>query len=370
MPERTMINSPEVDPHNDGGCYLAATRYKLGDYTPYLFHTTDYGATWRRIDCGIPRDHFTRVIRVDTADARLLYAGTESGMYVSFDGGGSWDAFRQNMPVVPVTDIALKGDDVVVATQGRSLYVMEDAAPVLRKLTDGLLMGSGIYGTGQKAYLLPTSGAYVTDKGVRVRFVLPDSLSAKRDTVRVAFRTRGAPTPETDFMDGVTSERSKPLRVYSTHPDEDAGETELEVRPGSNELVWNMRGADAKEFDGMILWWADMRGPRVPAGEYEVELSIDPSERALVAGRGFLRNTFSLRADRIAPGGDADLEERYRFYESVIAKVSEAHAAIAEVRTLREQVKTYTTRLDTSDAAMAPLRTLGQEMDSTITKVE
>ncbi len=363
LPEWTMINSLDVDPHNDGGCYIAGTRYKLGDYTPYLYHTTDYGATWRRIDAGIPRDHFTRVVRVDPNNAELLYAGTESGVYVSFDGAKRWQPLQLNLPVVPITDITLKDKDLIVATQGRSIWVLDDTR-VLDQLTSGqqkqrsfmrggqasrtklyvpseMELGSG----GQSKSAFDNAEGTNTPGGVTVRYVIADSIG-KTDTVRMVFQTAAGDT----------------LRVYSSFPDKEKKEMELSPKQGGNALTWNARGADAEKFDGMILWWADMRGPRVPPGEYLVSLEAHgTTEKA----------RFRLVPDARLPASDsAALVERYAFHAAVIDKVSEAHTAIKQMRTLRDGVKAYTARVDTADAKMKPLLTLGKDMDSTITAVE
>ena len=369
LPEWTMINSLDVDPHNDGGCYLAATRYKLGDYQPMLYHTTDYGATWRRCDSGIPRDHFTRVVRADPENAELVYAGTESGMYVSFDGAESWQPLQLNLPVVPITDLALKDGDVIAATQGRALWMIDDAAAVLRPLTRiGQNTEAFMHGeqrgdpdapdriqlfTPSQAPLMAgrqSDGAFEQAEGtnhpggISLRYYLPDSVRAD-DTLHLVFATAAGDT----------------VRHFSTHPDEEAGQAKFEPAMGGNAFTWNGRGADAEDFEGMILWWADMRGPRVPPGEYRATLSTPG---------GSASTGFELLADPRAPGGSADLAERYAFHQSVIAKVSEAHEAIAEMRKLRSQVGDYLSRVDTNDAAMQPLVTLGEEMDSTITAVE
>ncbi|MEL6924232.1 MAG: glycosyl hydrolase, partial [Bacteroidota bacterium] len=137
MPEWMMINSIDIDPHQDGSAYVAGTRYKLGDYQPYLYKTKDYGATWTKITSGIPNDHFTRVVRVDPKRKGLLYAGTETGMYVSFDDGASWKSFQLNLPIVPITDLTIKNDNLVVATQGRSVWLIDDLT-VLHQLDKGM----------------------------------------------------------------------------------------------------------------------------------------------------------------------------------------------------------------------------------------
>ena len=126
LPEWSQINSIEAHPTEKGGLYVAATRYKLDDFKPYLFKTTDYGKTWTKIVNGIDNKHFTRVIRADSKRKGLLYAGTETGMYVSFDDGSNWSSFQMNLPIVPITDLAIKNDDLIVATQGRSFWVLDD----------------------------------------------------------------------------------------------------------------------------------------------------------------------------------------------------------------------------------------------------
>ena len=126
MPEWILINSIEIDPHNPGGLYVAATMYKHGDFAPYLYKTDDYGQSWTKITDGIGDEHFTRVVRADPNREGLLYAGTEAGLYISFDDGDSWKPFQLNLPIVPITDLTLKNDDPIVATQGRSFWILDD----------------------------------------------------------------------------------------------------------------------------------------------------------------------------------------------------------------------------------------------------
>ena len=126
LPEWMMINSVDPSPFDPATCYIAGTRYKMGDFTPYLYKTNDYGATWQKITKGIAKEHFTRVLRADPKRKGLLYAGTETGMYISFDDGANWKPFQNNLPIVPVTDLTLKDNSLIVATQGRSLWMIDD----------------------------------------------------------------------------------------------------------------------------------------------------------------------------------------------------------------------------------------------------
>jgi len=126
MPDWMMINSIEPSAFDAGTCYVAGTKYKTGDFTPYLYKTTDYGKTWKKITEGINGEHFTRVLREDPKRKGLLYAGTETGMYISFNDGKNWKPFQLNLPIVPITDLALKDNNLIVATQGRSLWIIDD----------------------------------------------------------------------------------------------------------------------------------------------------------------------------------------------------------------------------------------------------
>ena len=131
-----MVNSVEPSAFDPAVCYIAATSYKSGDFTPYLYKTADYGKTWTTITKGIPNEHFTRVLREDPAVKGLLYAGTENGMYVSYNDGASWETFQNNLPIVPITDLTIKDNSLIVATQGRSLWMVDDLTVLHQLLAD------------------------------------------------------------------------------------------------------------------------------------------------------------------------------------------------------------------------------------------
>ena len=190
MPEWMMINSIEPSPFDAGTCYIAGTRYKLGDFTPYLYKTTDFGESWTRINKGIPAEHFTRVVRADPSRKGFLYAGTETGMYVSFNDGDSWEAFQQNLPIVPITDLAIKDNSLIVATQGRSLWILDDLT-VLHQLESDtskpvLYAPKPTYrvqGSGGRRSL--TEGTNLPN-GVITQFYSPET-GAKNDSVSLSF---------------------------------------------------------------------------------------------------------------------------------------------------------------------------------------
>ena len=130
MPEWIRVNAIDVSPHDKATAYVAATMYQFDDYRPYLYKTSDYGKTWAKIVNGIPDRAFTRVVREDPGRRGLLFAGTESGLFISFDDGVNWAPFQRNLPVVPITDMIVKREDLVLATQGRSFWVLDDLTPL------------------------------------------------------------------------------------------------------------------------------------------------------------------------------------------------------------------------------------------------
>ncbi|MEP1033223.1 glycosyl hydrolase [Ekhidna sp.] len=316
MPEWMMINSVEIDPFNKGGLYIAGTRYKLGDYTPYLYKTEDYGQTWKKITNGIPAEHFTRVVRADPNQKGLLYAGTEAGMYVSFDDGASWKPFQMNLPIVPITDLAVKNNNLIAATQGRSFWMIDDLTPLhqlsaangkshyLYKPMDSYRMGGGNGRTSK------TAG---TDHpgGVLVNYFVRDT--SKTDTISISFLE----------SDGDVIKR------YSTHPDKDENEEKLDVKQGYNTMNWGMRYNGAKTFDGMILWWATTGGPIAIPGAYAVKMEVNGAEST---------QDFNILADPRAEATQSDYQAQFDFLIKVRDKLTETHEGIINIRKAKSQI--------------------------------
>jgi photosystem II stability/assembly factor-like uncharacterized protein len=348
LPEWIQINSLEVSPHEDGGCYFAATNYKNGDYQPQLYKTSDYGKTWSKIVNGIDPQHFTRVVRADPKRRGLLYAGTETGMYLSFDDGANWQPFQLNLPIVPITDLAIKDDNLIAATQGRSIWMIDDLT-VLHQQADELAKKSFHLYHPKDAYRM--DGFQIKDlktagtnhpSGVNVHFYLPNVDTAKTE-VKIAFL---------DSRDSI-------IRQFSTKAKE--AKDKFSVKPGGNTFTWNTRYPDAKSFEGMILWWAGTAGPKALPGSYKVRLTV--GEESQMAD-------FRILKDPRSNVSDADLRQQFDFLMGVRDKVTEAHTAIVHIRDLRPQIKGFTGRLDKANAEQKPIIDLGQQMDSIMTKVE
>lgn len=325
MPEWTMINSVEVDPFNKGGLYVAGTRYKLGDYAPYLYKTSDYGKTWEKITAGIASEHFTRVLRADPKRQGLLYAGTEMGMYVSFDDGRQWSPFQMNLPIVPITDLAIKDDNLIAATQGRSFWMIDDLTP-LHQLTPEVASSGQYLFKPMDSYRMRGGKGKTSKKegtnhpgGVLVHYYIADT--ARVDSVSISFHE----------ADGSL------IKQYTTHPVAETKEEKLALAPGLNTMNWDMRYEGAKTFDGMILWWATTDGPVAPPGSYMVKMTAN--------GQAY-EQSFRLKADPRSASQQADYDAQFEFLMKVRDKLSETHEAIIDIREVKEQVNTVMSRTD------------------------
>ncbi|WP_291870963.1 glycosyl hydrolase [Maribacter sp.] len=320
MPEWSMINSIEPSAFNEGTCYVAATRYKLGDFQPYLYKTTDYGKTWSKITNGINKEHFTRVVREDPKRKGLLYAGTETGMYVSFNDGTSWSPFQLNLPIVPITDLTIKENNLIVATQGRSLWIIDDLT-VLHQMDDVKKNSNSIlfkpkdtYRTKGRASEKPskTEGANHPN-GVITHFYLKNV--TEKDSVRLSFTS----------MSGDT------LATYSNS--EKAKDKKLKVKERGNTFVWNTRGKGAKKLDGMILWWANLDGAKAVPGNYKVSLNFNGKDEA---------QEFKILPDPRAEVTVADMQKQFDFITDVNATIEKAHQSIEKIRKVTKQLNAFT----------------------------
>ncbi len=323
MPEWTMINSVEFDPFTKGGAYIATTSYKSGDSKPYLFKTKDYGKTWTKITDGIDPTHFTRVVRADLKRQGLLYAGTEFGMYISFDDGISWKSFQLNLPIVPINDLTIKNDNLIAATQGRSFWLIDDLTPLhqlneiigasevhLYKPMPSYRMNGGQSGRrGQ-----PKTEGVNHPNGVMIHYFLKDT-------------TKATASLEILEMDG------KLIKKFATKPDKKLKEEEMKIKPGMNRFVWNLRYADAEGFDGLIMWAASLTGPKAMPGMYKAKLTVNGKSQ---------ETEFEILKDPRTSGTVADIKAQFDFSIAVRDKLSETHKAIKKIRTAREQINRVT----------------------------
>ena len=349
LPEWTQINSIEIHPTKKGGLYVAGTRYKADDYKPYLLKTLDYGKTWTSITNGIDPTHFTRVIRADPQRENLLYAGTERGVYVSLDDGENWEPFQLNLPIVPVTDLAIKDNDLIVATQGRSFWVLDDltllhqwndkhvkedlhmfdARPVYRGLSGGRGRASATAGAN------PPSG------------------------VPIQFWLRDVPEGTAASLE-IKDAKGTLVKRYSTKPDKNKDEEKLNLKSGMNTVRWNTRYAGAETFDGMVLWAGGTQGPSAMPGSYTAEIvTADATQKV----------NFEILKDPRLEVTAEEYQKQFDFLIGIRDKLSKTHLAIKKIRDVREQIKTLKSRLE-DDEQYAELLKQGDEIVQHLTKIE
>ena len=346
MPEAMMINSVEPSAFDQGTCYVAGTRYKSGDFTPYLYKTTDYGKSWKKITNGIPEEHFTRVVREDPKQKGLLYAGTETGMYISWDDGKNWESFQLNLPIVPITDLTIKDNNLIVATQGRSIWMIDDLgmlhqAASAKANTNTLFTPKDTYrmgGGGRKGSL--TTGTNHPG-GVITYFNLGD-YDKKKDSVSLTYMTLSGDT----------------LQSYSTKAT--AKDKMLKVKEGGNMFTWNTRTDGAERLDGMILWWASLDGPKAVPGDYKVALTVNGATQT---------KNFKILPNPNAEATVADMQKQHDFISSVNTTIDRAHQSIKKIRKINNQLKAFTMQYK-DDPRTKELREKAKTMQESFGQIE
>ena len=327
FPEWMMVNDMVVDPFNPGGLYVAGTRYKMDDFTPYLYKTDDYGQSWELITDGIDPMHFTRAIEADPMREGLLYAGTETGMYISFDDGDSWAAFQQNLPIVPITDLEWKDNDLVVGTQGRGFWVLDDLTPVQAiQAADS-----------DRSYVIhsPYPITLGAESSVRLRYWLADGLD-EEVSMRILEN------------DGST--------IIQTYDGDD-----VSTEAGVNQFNWNMRYPDAESFDGLIMWSGSVRGPQAVPGDYVARL---------IVGEDSSDVTFRINPDPRSETSIAGLQEKFDFLISVRDKLTETHEAIKQIRSLRDQINDVLDRVPEDHPEADSINAYAERMLESMKEVE
>ena len=344
MPEWMMINSIEPSAFDAGTCYVAGTKYKSGDFAPYLYKTSDYGKTWTKITNGINPEHFTRVLREDPKQKGLLYTGTETGMYISFDDGKKWQAFQLNLPIVPITDLAIKDNNLIVATQGRSLWIMDDLT-VLHQLYTGntaenrLFIPKDSYRMdGRSRDKSKTSGTNHPN-GVITYFNLKDF--NKDDAVSLTY----------------FDIKGDSIKSFSTKNKKD---NKLEVKKGMNQFVWDMSYKGAELLDGMILWWASLDGPQAIPGTYKVSLKVNDKNYS---------QPFTIIADPRVESTLADMQKQFDFVKDVNNTMDNAHKSIKKIKKIKEQLSAFESQYKDSET-VKDLLEKAKKLKEDFTKIE
>ncbi len=375
-PEWMQVNSMEASPFDAGTAYIAGTMYKFDDDRPYLFKTVDYGKTWQQITTGIPQGALTRCIREDPNKRNLLYAGTETGIYVSFDGGAKWQSMQLNLPVTQIADLAIqkREHELVAATHGRAFWIFDDTN-ILAQLNDGL--------TSQDVHLFEPKHTYRGAFGRGGGRSVSNAGANPANGAAVYYWLKEKPTDEItmEFLDGdgktIKKFSSKPASdehasVTSTAPegeeegDEPRGGGKTPLIPaekGLNRFDWDLRYPDATSFPKMILWAGGVRGPAVVPGTYKVRLTVNGKSQT---------QSFEVRKDPRIATTPEQFAAQLEFGLQVRDKLSRTNEAVIQIRQVREELEQLTARLkagaqtDRSKSLLERSKNLSAEM----TKIE
>jgi hypothetical protein len=329
MPEWGLVSMIDPSPHSAAAAYVAVDRHKLDDFKPYIFKTADYGKTWTQIAAGIPEGDYVHTVREDPKRKGLLYAGTETGVWISFDDGAHWQKLRLNLPTVPIHDLAIKDDDLVVATHGRAFWILDDLTP-LRKIvpTD----------VDAAAKLFAPRPAY------RVRF--PDSIDRRQPAGEnpppgaiIYYYLKSAPKDEVKLE--ILDAQGNVMKSYSSNKaTEELGPAEwpdvqrlsevLPAEAGLNRWFWNVRLEDPAKVPG-AFYETDIppKGPMCLTGNYQVRLTVGGQSQTA---------PLELRQDPRIQMSSADLEKQFDLEKQIARRLTSLHNAVNEIRDLRAQV--------------------------------
>ena len=316
-----MWNCIDADPFKKGAAYIVGTKYKLDDFKPYIFKTEDYGKTWKEITNGIKAMHFARAIRADKKRAGLLYAGTEYGMYISYNDGANWRPFQLNLPIVSITDLTIKNNDLIIATQGRALWSIDDLTPVQQFDVNSL---------NKKFYVLPVNDAYRRDGSVNASAKNAGTNPLNGSVINYYIK---------DIIDStkasitILDKNKKEIKTFATDAKEK--NDKIEISKGMNQFVWNMNYPEAEKIEGMILWNGLIGGPKAAPGQYfaKVKVGTDSSEQA-----------FTILANPTYKVTQQEYEEQFNTLITIRDKFNEIQKAIKNIRDMRTQINGFADR--------------------------
>jgi len=328
MPQYGTVDVIEVSPHQAGRAYIAVQRYRFDDFSPYIFKTDDYGESWTLLtdgDNGIPSDHPVRVVREDRGREGLLYAGTEFGLFVSFNDGGNWQSLQLNLPITPVTGMEQTHDDLVISTQGRSFWVLDDVTP-LRQITDAV--------ASEEVFLFQPRPAYrVNSEGDRSD-ISPQPLPGK-----ALFYYHIAEEPEDPILLQVLDADGNVVRSFSSDSAaaEEEDESPILAGAGMNRATWDLMYPGLNPVEGAVLWGYG-GGVKAPPGRYQVRLRAN--------GETQTQSFEVLKDPRLESVSQQDFDEQFRLAVAIRDTLNQVYDAIRQAQSVREQVKAAAVRVE------------------------
>ncbi|MFN7944365.1 MAG: glycosyl hydrolase [Blastocatellia bacterium] len=331
LPEFSRVSIIEASAHEAGTAYFAAKRYQLDDRRPYIYKTTDFGKTWTKITNGIPDNDYVHVVREDPKRPGLLYAGTEHGIYVSFNDGAGWQSLALNLPDTQVPDLVVEENDLVIATHGRSFYILDDIA-ILRQLSNQVASADAHLFQPRTAYRSVSQAVFDYYLSKDADKVTIEILDSKGQVIRA-------------FTGSAEDDKKKPATA-AADDSESFGPPAPKPparKAGTNRFTWDLRYPGATVFEGMILWSARAEaGPLAPPGNYQARLTVN--------GKTYTQ-PFTIKKDpRLTNVTDDDLLKQFDLTMKVRDKTSEANEMVIRIRDLKKQMKERTDKAN--DAAV------------------
>ncbi len=356
LPEWSRISQIEASPFDAGTAYVAVDRHQNDDLHPHIYKTSDYGKTWTTIVKGIPDTTFVRAVREDPKKRALLYAGTEMGVFVSFNDGADWRPLQLNLPRAPIHDLIVKNDDLVVATHGRSFWILDDLTPV-RQFTDDVAK--------QEVHLYSPALAYRMQNPDEVPKPIMVGQNPPAGAV-IDFYVKQAPKGATTIE--ILDRQGQVIRKFSSQkteipdeprdPDEKKPEKEIKVEAGLNRFIWNMRYESANRVPGYYLWEYNggARGPLALPGKYQVRLTVDGKSQSA---------PLEIKLDPRVQVGQVDLEKQFNLLLQIREQLNRVYAAVNQIEDVRTQTEGIKRRLPAEESG----RPVASSADSLIARL-
>ena len=346
MPEWSRISQIDPSPFDAGTAYVAVDRHQFDDLKPYIYKTGDYGKTWTRLGNGLPDTTFVRAVREDPKKRGLLYAGTETGVFVSFNDGANWRSLQLNLPTTPVHDLVVKDNDLVLATHGRSFWILDDLSP-LRQYSDAIPQKDSFLYTPATAYRIQAGAAGEKNSSKRTGQNPPVGAV-------IYYLLKDAPKPDTEAKIEILDASGKVIRKYSSteyneleeplDPDDKKPEKQLNPEAGLNRFVWDLRYEEASRVPGYYLYeyGGGARGPVAVPGHYQVRLTVGGQTQTA---------TFDLRLDPRVKVSQEDLEAQFKLLIETRDQLSRVYDAVNQIQDVRLQLAGLKRRLPENAAA-------------------
>ena len=360
MPEWSRVSLIEASPHDASTAYLAIDRHQNDELRPYIYKTTDFGKTWTKIVTGIPDNSFVRAVREDPKKRGLLFAGTETGVFVSYDGGNHWQSLQLNLPTTPVHDLVIHDNDLVLATHGRSFWVLDDIGPLRQYAPEIQNEDVHLY-TPTPAYRL--HNPHMREKPALVGENPPAGAS-------IYFNLKSVPKEaKLEILDAsgalVRSVSSKQLEPPDEplDPDDEKPKPQLELRQGMNRYVWDMRYQEVPRLPNYYLYeYQDgTRGPLALPGQYQVRLTAD--------GKTYTA-PIEIKLDPRVHVSMADLQKQFTLIRQTQAELTHLYQAVTQIWDLRSQTQQLQKRLANSGGGAKLVLTASQDLDRKAADVE